>query len=154
MKRGIGAVIILVAITVGCIHKPSGPISTWERVNVDLAALGQVNNDVAKGIIAVQQTGLLTVQEAAPVLNCQGLVAKNHAALENILSAGSAEAVSRSAQIQGLLNEIKNQGTALIQSGGLGVKNPRSQQTFTQDLQALISLADVVLADYQLLGGK
>ncbi len=109
---------------------------------------------MAKGIIAVQQSGLLTVQQAAPVLNYQELVAKDHAALENILSAGSAEAVTKSAQIQALLNEIKNQGTALIQSGSLGVKNPNSQQTFTQDLQALISLADIVLADYQLLGGE
>jgi len=49
-----------------------------------------------------------------------------------------------------LLNEIKNQGTALIQSGGLGVKNPKSQQMFTQDLQGVVNLAEVVLADYQL----
>ncbi len=40
MRRGIAAVVILAAITVGCIHKASGPISTWERVNVNLAALG------------------------------------------------------------------------------------------------------------------
>jgi len=58
--------------------------------------------------------------------------------------------LSQSAEIQALLNEIKNQGTALIQSGGLGVKNPKSQQMFAQDLQGIVNLAEVVLADYQL----
>jgi hypothetical protein len=154
MKSGIGVVVLLAVLTGGCIHKPSGPVSTWERVNVNLAAMGQINNDVAKGIIAVQQAGVLTVQQAAPVLNYQELVAKDHAALENIFAAGSAEAASRPAQIQALLDEIENQGTALIQSGGLGVKNPKSQETFTQDLQAVVSLAGVVLTDYQMLGGK
>ena len=75
---------------------------------------------------------------------------QDHIALENILAAGSAQALSQSAEIQALLNEIKNQGTALIQSGGLGVKNPKSQQMFTQDLQGIVNLAEVVLADYQL----
>jgi hypothetical protein len=123
-------------------------------VNVNVAALAQLNNNVAKGVIAVQQTGSLTVQQAAPILNYQETVAKDHEALENILSAGSAQAASQSAQIQALLNEIENQGTALIQSGGLGVKNPKTQQTFTQDLQVIVNLAGVVLADYKLLGVK
>ena len=75
-------------------------------------------------------------------------------AIENILAAGSSQAASQSAQIEALLNEIKNQGTALIQLGGLGIKNPKSQQTFTQDLQGIINLAQVVLTDYQLAEGK
>jgi len=116
--------------------------------------LAQINEDVAKGIIAVQQAGTITVQQAAPLLNYQEAVAKDHTALENIFASGSSQAASQSAQIQALLNEIKDQGTALIQSGGLGIKNPKSQQTFTQDLQGIINLAEVVLADYQLAEGK
>ena len=154
MKRQIIPIILLIVVNAACIHKSSGAVTTWERVNVNLAALAQINNDVAKGIIAVQQAGGLTVQQAAPVLNYQQLVATDHMALENIFAAGSAQAGSQSAQIQALLDEIKNRGTTLIQSGAVGVKNPRSQQSFTQDLQGIVNLASSVLADYQLMGGK
>jgi len=43
--------------------------------------LAQINEDVAKGIIAVQQAGTITVQQAAPLLNYQEAVAKDHTAL-------------------------------------------------------------------------
>jgi hypothetical protein len=154
MKRATSVAVLLTVITTACIHKQSGPVSPWERVNVNMAALAQINEDVAKGIIAAQQAGAITVQQAAPILNYQEAVAKDHMAIENILAAGSAQAASQSIQIQALLNEIKTQGTALIQSGGLGIRNPKSQQTFTQDLQAIINLANVVLADYQFAEGK
>ncbi len=108
----------------------------------------------SNGNDAAQQTGLVTTQQAAPILNYQEVVAKDHAAIENILASGSSQATTRSAEIQVLLEEIKSQGTTLIQSGGLGVKNPRSQQTFTQDLQGIINLAETVLADFQLAKGN
>lgn len=146
--------ILLTAITVACIHKQGGPVSPWERANVNLAALAQVNADVAKGIIAAQQAGTVTVQQAAPILSYQEAVAKDHMALENIFSAGETQAASQSVQIQALLEEIKTQGTTLIQSGGLGVKNPNSMQTFTQDLQTIINLAEIALTDYQLAKGN
>ena len=146
MQERIALIILLLASSVACIHKQSGTVSPWERVNVNMAALAQVNDEVAQGIIAVQQ--------ASPILSYQETVAKDHMAIENIFSAGSGQAASQSVQIQALLNEIRNQGTALIQSGGLGVKNPKSQQTFTQDLQGIVNLAGIVLADYQLAKGK
>ncbi len=154
MKNRVILVSLLSALSIACIHKQGGPVSPWERVNVNLAALAQINNDVAKGMIAAQQAGVITVQQAAPILNYQEAVAKDHMALENILSGGSVQAANQSAQIQALLEEIKNQGTTLIQSGGLGVKNPKSQQTFTQDLQGIVNLAEVVWADFQLAKGN
>jgi hypothetical protein len=154
MKLKVALLALLTAITAACIHKPSGPVSPWERVNINLAALAQINADVAKGVIAVQQAGSITVQQAAPILNYQELVAKDHMAIENILAAGSAQAASQSDRIRALLEEIKSQGTSLIQSGGLGVKNPKSQQLFTQDLQAIVNLAQVILADYELVKGN
>ncbi len=119
-----------------------------------MAALAQINNDVTKGIIAAQQSGLITTQQAAPILNYQEIVAKDHTSVENILATGSTQATSQSEKIQALLDEIKAQGATLIQSGGLGVKNPKSQQTFTQDLQGIVSLAETVLADFQLAKGN
>ena len=149
MKNRLLLTVVLAVITAACIHKPSGSISPWERVNVNMAALAQVNNGVAKGIIAIQQAGVITLEQASPILNYQETVAKDHAAIENIFAAGSAQADSRSAEIRSLLEEIKNQGTTLIRSGGLGVRNPSSQQTFTQDLQAIVNLAEIILANYQ-----
>jgi predicted membrane-bound mannosyltransferase len=154
MKKRLLPVILLTALTAACIHKTSGTVTAWERVNINMAALAQINNDVAKGIIAAEQTGLISTQQAAPILNYQEIVAKNHAAFENILATGSNQATSHSAEIQSLLEEIKNQGTTLIQSGGLGVKNPKSQQTFTQDLQGIVSLTETVLEDFQLAKGN
>ena len=154
MERKIALIFILMSMTIACIHKQSGTVSPWERVNVNMAALAQINDDVAKGVIGVQQAGAISAQQAAPILNYQELVAKDHAAIENILLAGSTQASSQSLQIQALLNEIEKQGTTLIQSGGLGIKNPKSQQTFTQDLQGIVNLASVILTDYQLAEGK
>lgn len=154
MERKIALIFILMSMTIACIHKQSGSVSPWERVNVNMAALAQINDDVAKGVIGVQQAGAISAQQAAPILNYQELVAKDHAAIENILLAGSTQASSQSLQIQALLNEIEKQGTTLIQSGGLGIKNPKSQQTFTQDLQGIVNLASVILTDYQLAEGK
>jgi len=154
MRKRALLVILLTAFTAACIHKTSGPVTAWERVNVNMAALAQVNNDVAKGIIAAQQAGIITTQQAAPILNYQEIVAKDHAAIENILATGSSQATSRAAEIQALLEEINNQGASLIQSGGLGVKNPKSQQTFTQDLQGIVNLTETVLADFQLAKGN
>jgi hypothetical protein len=154
MRKRFLLVILLTAFTAACIHKTSGPVTAWERVNVNMAALAQINQDVAKGIIAAQQTGLVRTQQAAPILNYQEVVAKDHAAIENILATGSSQATNRSAEIKALLEEIKSQAATLIQSGGLGVKNPRSQQTFTQDLQGIINLSETVLSDFQLAKGN
>src|SRR5437588_6117417 len=117
MRKKMFLILVLLATTVACIHKQSGPVSAWERVNVNMAALAQINDEVAKGIIAVQQAGAISVQQAAPILAYQETVAKDHMAIENILSPGSTDAGNKAVQIQGLLNEIKSQGAALIQSG-------------------------------------
>jgi len=154
MKRSLALILILMTVTMACIHKQSGTVSQWERVNVNMAALAQINNDVAKGVIGAQQAGTISAQQAAPILNYQELVAKDHAAIENILAAGSTQAGTQSTQIQALLNEIEKQGTTLIESGALGIKNPKSQQTFAQDLQGIINLARVILSNYELAEGK
>ncbi len=154
MKNRLLSVILLTALTAACIHKTGGPVSAWERVNVNMAALAQINNDVAKGLISAEQSGLVSTEQAAPILNFQEIVAKDHAAIENILATGSDQATNQSAKIQALLNEIESRGTTLIQSGGLGIKNPKSQQSFTQDLQGIVNLTQTVLEDFQLAKGN
>jgi len=47
--------------------------------------------------------------------------------------------------IAALLDKIKAEGDAAIASGALGIKNPRSQQSFVADLNSLYVLADTVL---------
>ena len=111
MRKRTLLVILLTAFTAACIHKTSGPVTAWERVNVNMAALAQINQDVAKGIIAAQQTGLVTTQQAAPILNYQEVVAKDHAAIENILATGSSQATNRSAEIQALTRGNQKSGS-------------------------------------------
>ena len=154
MKTRISLLLILTTITTACIHKQSGSVTPWERVNVNLAAMAQINQAVANGVMAAQKSGAITVQQAAPILDFQESVAKDHMAIENILLAGSTRAASHAGQIQAMLNEISRQGTALIQSGGLGIKNPQSQQTFAQDLQGIVNLANVVLVDFRSAQGR
>jgi hypothetical protein len=154
MKTKISLLLMLATMTTACIHKQSGPVTAWERVNVNMAAMAQINEAVANGVIAAQKTGTITVQQAAPILNFQESVAKDHMAIENILLAGSAQAGNQPQQIKAMLTEIGKQGTVLIQSGGLGIKNPQSQQTFAQDLQAIVNLANLVLAEFQSAQGK
>jgi len=149
MKTRISLLLILAAITTACIHRQAGPVAAWERVNVNVAAMAQINEAVANGVIAAQKSGSITAQQAAPILTFQENVAKDHMAIENILLAGSAQAANQSQQIQAMLTEIAKQGTALIQSGGVGIKNPQSQQTFAQDLQGIVNLANLVLAEFQ-----
>jgi hypothetical protein len=154
MKTRVTFLLVLTAMTTACIHKHAGPVTAWERVNVNMAAMAQINEAVANGVIAAQKSGSITVQQAAPILAFQENVAKDHMAIENILLASSAQTANQAQQIQAMLAEIAKQGTALIQSGGVGIKNPQSRQTFVQDLQGIVNLANLVLAEFQSAQGK
>ena len=154
MRTRVSLLLILSALTTACIHKQANPVTAWERVNVNMAALAQVNQAVAQGVIAAQESGSITVEQAAPILIFQENVAKDHMVIENILLAGSAQAANQSQQVQAMLTEISEQGTALIHSGALGIKNAESQQTLAQDVQAIVNLANVVLAEFQSAQGE
>ena len=39
MKTRVTLLLVLTAMTTACIHKQAGPVTAWERVNVNMAAM-------------------------------------------------------------------------------------------------------------------
>jgi hypothetical protein len=152
-QRKLQFVVILAALlaTAGCIKKVGGNLTPWERVHVHNAMLAQLNNDVAKGVAAVQSSGLITPDQAKPILNYNDKIAKSHLQITAILEQGPGS--DQSAQLLVLLNAIQSDGQALVKSGGLGVKNPRTQETVAADIDSLVNLAKAIIADVNAIKG-
>lgn len=137
---------MLLVILAGCIHKTGRPVTPWERVTTENALFAQTLDTVTQGIIAAQTSGLLTASQAAPVLNYLAQVAQIQKQLNQILAlAPDAHNVT---QIKALIAQIQAGSSALVNSGALGVKNPRSQQTIGADLTALTNAAGLILESY------
>lgn len=146
------ALILCLALATGCIHKAT-PVTPWERVTTDNAVFSQIDNTVEQGAEAVSASGLLPPAEVVPVIAWTGQVATAHQQITAILAKGSTVDASDYATIRNLLDQIKASGADLVNSGALGVKNPKSQQTIAADIQALINLASAILTDVSLLQG-
>lgn len=137
---------VLVATT-GCIHKSGGQVTPWERVTTTNAVLAQSINTVAQGTIAVQQTGLITVAQAAPILTFTSSASRDQQAL-NVILAKQPNA-SNVKSIKDLVDDIGDLASNVVNSGAAGVKNPKSQQTISADIKAVVSSADLILTTYQ-----
>ena len=148
-KLQIFAIVMLAVLSSACIHKISGKVTPMERLTTDNALLAQINNTVEQGTEAVQSSGLLTTAQAAPVIAWTGQVAKAHLQITAIISKGSSVTVSDYTTIQALIDQIEISGETLIKSGSLGIKNPKSQQTISDDMVAIINLAKAVLSEVQ-----
>lgn len=140
-------ILLVLTMGAGCIHKPSGPITPVERVTTDNAVFAQLNNSVEQGTEAVSLSGLLKPTQAAPVIAFTGQVATVHEQITSILNKGTAVTASDYATVAALVDQLKSSGTTLLASGSLGIKNPKSQQTISADLQSLLNLADLILSE-------
>ena len=148
-KRQFGTALLLAVIlaTIGCIHKTGGAVTPWERVTTQNAILAQSIDTATQGTIAAQQANLITVQQANPVLQFESQAATIQKQITSILA--TAPAASNVAGIQSLVNQISVSAQALVSSGALGVKNPKSQQTIGADIQAIVNSSSVILSSYQ-----
>lgn len=142
----IGVLLLCICLTVGCIHKGS-PITPWERATTDNALFAQIDNTVEGGAEAVASSGVLSNEAVAPVIAWTGQVAQAHEQVTAILAKGSSLSASDYTTIQALLAQIQASGTALVNSGAFGIKNPKSQQTISADITALVNLGNALLAD-------
>ena len=147
--RNTAALVILLTLSTACIHKSTGNVTPMERLTTDNALLAQINNTVEQGAEAVQSTGQLTVAQVTPVIAWTQQVAKAHLQITAIISKGSSVTVSDYTSIQGLIDQVEISGDTLIKSGVLGIKNPKSQQTISDDMAAIITLAKTVLSEVQ-----
>ena len=142
---------ILLWSTVGCIHKTGGTVTPWERVHTYNAALADANNAVEQGMEIAVSSNLLPTAQAAPVINMTGQVAMLHQQITSILAQGQATQANI-ASVKALVDQIKS-SIAGLPATALGFKNPKSQQTFQQDVANIGILADSVLTALIAVGG-
>jgi hypothetical protein len=153
MKRKINVLpIVLVLLLTACIHKTGGSsVTPWERVTTYNAALAQANNTVEGGAEAVASSGLATPAQVQPIIALTGQVAVLHQQVTTLLATGSATSANI-ASVKALVDQIKASIQAVPVSA-LGIKNPKSQQSFYADVNNIGTLADAVLSSLQAING-
>lgn len=142
------ALAIVLASTVGCIHKSSGAVTPQERLMTDNALLAQFADTAEQGTELAVTTGLMSTSAARPVITFESQFATVHTQITNLLNQGLTAA--NLAQVQTLLTNLNTQAAVLVASGNIGIKNPKTQQTITGDINNIIALANAVLVDIQL----
>lgn len=152
MRKVSIALVALVALaTTACIHKTSGAVTPWEKVHTYNAALAEANNAVEKGAEAVVTSGFASPHEMAPIINWTGQVAMLHQQITSILAQGQATKANI-ASVAALVDTVKASVQKLPPSA-LGLKNPKSQRIFQDDVSNIYTLADSLLAALQVVGG-
>lgn len=142
---------VLVATT-GCIHKSGGQVTPWERVTTTNAVLAQTINSVAQGTVAAQQSGLITVDQALPILTFASNASRDQQSL-NVILAKQPNAANVKA-IKDLVDDIGDLATSVVNSGAAGVKNPKSQNLISGDIKAVVTAADSILTTYEQATGS
>jgi len=151
-RTRISLAVLLLLATVACIHKTGGTVTPMERVTTDNALFAQINNSVEQGAEAVAASGLLTPQQVAPVIAWTGQVAQAHQQITAIMAKGDISAADL-VSVQALVAQIQQSGLALVNSGTIGIKNPKSQQTISADVTAVTNLAETILAELTQIRG-
>lgn len=142
--------IALLLLTAACIHK-AGTVTVMEKVTTYNAALAQANNTLEQGAEAVAASGLATPAQVSPIIGASGQVAVIHQQVTAILAQGTVT-TANVASIKALIDQMKAAITA-IPPASLGIKNPKSQQAFSSDLNSISTLADAVLSALQTIPG-
>lgn len=150
MKRlqKLAPVILFLAFIPACIHKTgSTAVTPWERVHTYNAALAEANNAIEQGAEAVALSNLATPAEVAPIINASGQVALVHQQITAILAQGQATQANI-ASVAALVDTIKA-SIQKIPPAALGLKNPKSQRVFQDDVNNIYTLLDAVLTALQ-----
>lgn len=154
MKRKIqfGCLFLILALTTACIHKTGGVATPMEKAVTYNAALADADNTVERGAEACALSGVLTSVQVEPIIEWTARVAIIHEQITLTLQQGGMT-TANVASITALIDQLKN-SVNTIQPQALGVKNPKSQQTFQADVANIFALADAVLNSLQAGGLK
>ena len=146
---------IVLAITVGCAHRSGStvPVSPWEKVMVQNAALAQIVNDAEQGTETLATTGVITIEQARPFIKWERQIAEDHKPITGILSQGSQTTFDKIDQIQAFVDTLGKEAQGLISSGSAGIKNPRTQQALSTDVAAIQAAAKAIMDDIQAAKG-
>ena len=139
-------VVFLMGTMLGCIHKPSGPVTAWERVTTENAVFAQTLDTTTQGVIAAQTSMLITTAQAKPILEFTSQVATIQQQINRILA--QAPSSASIPVLQSLVAQINTSAQTLVTNGALGIKNPKSQQNIGADIQAIVNSAQVIMTSY------
>lgn len=147
MRIKTALIVLTVLCTTGCIHKAT-PITPWERVMTDNALLAQFVDTAEQGTELAVSSGVLSASTAKPVIRVESRFPDVHKKITAILAQGSGADFTTA---NALLDQFKADMQALIASGEIGIKNPKTQMSISGDLNNIVNLTKAVLADIQLI---
>jgi hypothetical protein len=146
-KRLLPLLILAIISSPGCIHKSNNQSATyWEKVTTYNATFAQTNQVIEQGAESLSAQQILSLDQARSVVTFCARNATIHQQITQILGKGAAINASDISTLEALLDQVKASATQLIQSGYLGIKNPKTQNTVVQDLKAVYDLADLILS--------
>ena len=141
------AFLTLAFLLTACIHKQGGtPVTPLEKVATYSATFAETNQAIEQGAEALAASGVLPKDKAQLLISFNYRAADVHQQITQVLGKGSAITAADQASLTALLEQIKASGVQLVGDGSLGVKNPKSQNTIAQDIQALVDLSETILA--------
>lgn len=148
------AVTLACALTLSsCIHRVDNrQPSPFEQAVTYLSMLSTTNSTIADAVIQANRAGVLSVKDTDGILHFQAQIADDHQRLLSILNSGVSGATASAESVNRLLLDIETQANAMIASGGLGIKNPRNQQTVADDVRNILSLTPLITRNLQLAG--
>src|ERR1700690_4178035 len=117
------ALALIMASTVGCIHKTSGPVTPAERIMTDNAILAQFADTAEQGTELAVTSGLMSTATARPIIMFESQFATTHEQITALLNQGLT--ATNLAQVQSLLTSLKSQAAVIVASGNIGIKNPK-----------------------------
>lgn len=139
--------ITLLLASTACIHKTGGQVTPWEKAATYNAEFADGLNTVTQGVIAAQTSGLITAVQAKPLLAWCSNAASDHKQITAIIAVPPSATGLQ--QIEAIVTQVGMSANVLVTSGQAGIKNPKSQQTFAADINAVASIANVILTSYQ-----
>ena len=144
---------LVILSATACLHKRGGTgVTAWERVHTYNATLATANETLEQGAEAAVSANLVLPIQAAPLIGWTGQVATVHQQVTAILAKGSATPADIAA-VKALVDQIKA-SLASLPPIAVGVKNPKSQQTFQHDIENVGALADALLTSLEAIGGS
>lgn len=134
-------------LVTGCMHKATS-VTPWERTMADNAMLAQFIDTAEQGTELANTSGALPDDVARPIIMFEQKFADTHEKITAILNLGPGADLS---QATSLLQQFEQQAQALVNSGEIGIKNPKTQMTISADIRNAIALAEALVADIQLV---
>lgn len=141
-------ILLIPLLLVGCIHvrnNPKAPVPPLVKVATYNAILGETNHGIAQGMILANQAGLLSDAQTGELTEYNFEIAAGDKQLTTIIDSGMSGIKADPEHVKQLLASIKAAAVHIASSPSLGVKNPKSGVTFTQDAEAIASTIDLIV---------